>query len=95
VCRLRDLPEGAGACFEVNGEEIALFRLGGEVLALENACPHRGGALAFGEVRGGVVHCPLHAWGFDLRTGASDEYPGVAVRTFPVRLEGDEVVVEL
>ena len=95
VCRLSDLPARGGYLAEVEGESIALFRVGDRVYAIDNTCPHREGPLAFGDVRGTTVFCPLHAWGFDVRSGACDEFPGVRVRTYPVRVEGDEVRVEL
>ncbi|MGC3999135.1 MAG: nitrite reductase (NAD(P)H) small subunit [Anaeromyxobacter sp.] len=95
VARLADLPEGCGWQVEVDGREVALFRRGDRVHALDNLCPHRGAALAFGDVRGGVVYCPLHAWAFELDTGACPEFPGVAVDTFRAVVEGGEVFVEL
>jgi nitrite reductase (NADH) small subunit len=95
VCRLSCLPEGQGYLVEVDGEAIALFRVGSAVHAIENACPHRSGPLAFGELRGSTVHCPLHAWPFDVRTGQCEEFPEISVRTFAVHVEGDEVQIEL
>ncbi len=74
---------------------VALFRIGSLVHAMENTCPHREGPLAFGDVRGGTVFCPVHAWPFDLATGRCTEYPEVSVRVFQVRLEGEEVWIEL
>ena len=95
TCKLSDLAEGRGRLVRLRGRDIALFRVGGEVFALDDACPHRGGSLACGEVRGGVVHCPVHAWPFDLRTGRCPEVLGAAVRAYPVRVEGGEVRVEV
>ena len=95
IARLAELPERCGWLVEVQGVEIALFRRGERVFALDNACPHRGASLAHGEVRGELVHCPLHAWAFHVQTGACPEFPEAAVRTFPVRVEGGEVFVEL
>ena len=95
VCRLADIEDGGGLAVEVEGVELALFRRGGEVFALENACPHRGGPLAFGDLRGHTVYCPLHAWPFDVRTGRCLEFPETAARTFRVRVQGGEVRVEL
>ena len=95
VCRLSDLPERQGYLVEVDGLAVALFRVGGAVHALENSCPHREGPLAFGDLRGGTVYCPLHAWPFDVRTGRCDEFPGISVRTFPVHVVGDEVQLEV
>ena len=95
VCRLSDLPPHRGYLVEVAGEAIALFRVGDEVYAIENTCPHRGGPLAFGDLRGVTVHCPLHAWAFDVRTGRCDEFPEASLRTFPVHVDGEEVQLEL
>ncbi len=95
VCRLSDLAEGRGTLVRVAGRELALFRLDDQILAVDNACPHRGGALASGDQRGALVHCPVHAWPFDLRTGRCAEVPAAQVRVYRVRVEGDRVRVEL
>ena len=95
VCRLSDVPERQGYLVELDGVQVALFRVEGEVHALENACPHRDGPLAYGDVRGGTVYCPLHAWPFDVRTGRCHEFPAVSVRTFRVHVVGDEVQLEV
>ncbi len=72
-----------------------MFRVGDAVYAIENACPHREGPLAFGDVRGTTVHCPVHSWPFDLATGQCLDVPGAAVRTYAVRVEGGVVRIEL
>lgn len=95
VGSLAEIPENVGYMKVVGDRELALFRLGDRVHAVENFCPHRGGALAWGEVRGGVVHCPLHAWPFEIATGRCIEFPEVAVEVFPVTVEGGVVFVEL
>src|SRR5512140_3885074 len=95
VARLAELPEGCGTLVEVEGQEIALFRRGDEVRALESECPHRGASLAFGDLRDGVVYCPLHAWPFRLADGACPEFPGVSVATYRATVEGGEVFLEI
>ena len=52
-------------------EELVLFRdKQGEVVALQNACPHRGMPLALGDCHfAGTVSCPYHGWTYD-KTGA-------------------------
>lgn len=50
--------------------DIAIFRTGdGDVFALMDKCPHKGGPLSEGIVHGRAVTCPLHAWNIDLATG--------------------------
>lgn len=95
VCKLSDLEEGSGRVVEVDGTEVAVFLVGGEVFALENSCPHRGGPLAYGDLRARTVYCPLHAWSFDLASGHCREFPDLPARAYRVRLQGDEVRVEL
>ena len=95
VARLADLPEGSGYRVEVEGREVALFRRGDRVFALEGICPHRGALLAFGEVRDGVAYCPLHAWAFELETGRCRDPEGIRLETLPVLVEGGEVLIEL
>src|SRR5713101_6533254 len=54
----------------VEGQRIALFRVDGAFYALHDACPHRGGPLSKGTVKGAEVICPWHDASFDIRTGA-------------------------
>ncbi|HEV7224443.1 MAG TPA: Rieske 2Fe-2S domain-containing protein, partial [Pirellulales bacterium] len=63
--------EGAGLAVEANGKEIALFRVGDRVYAIDAACPHEGAPLAQGTVENGVVTCPWHGWTFNACTGCS------------------------
>jgi nitrite reductase (NADH) small subunit len=95
VAALSDLPERRGVCVTAGRRELALFKLGGEVFALDNCCPHRGGPLSEGDIVEGKVFCPLHAWGFELRTGQSSTNPRAHVRSYPVRLANGQVEVEL
>ncbi len=95
VASLAELPERVGWLVTVEDQEVALFRVGERVYALDNDCPHRGAALAHGDVRGETVFCPLHAWPFHLPSGECPEFPGAAVRCHPVDLEGGQVFVTL
>ena len=88
-----DLVEGRGRCIELDRVSLAVFRGGGEVFALENACPHRGGPLCEGDVKEGVVYCPLHAWGFDLRSGQAVNVRWEGARVFPARVEAGRILV--
>ena len=49
VARIDDVPAGQARMVEVNGNEIALFNVGGAVHALDNNCTHVGGPLCKGE----------------------------------------------
>jgi len=93
VGRSEELPEGSRKTVRVGEEEIALFRLEGVLYAVDNACPHRGGPLGEGDLQGHVIHCPLHAWPFDLRTGLCPTNPNARVRIFTLREVNGELWV--
>ncbi|MDF2725615.1 MAG: nirD [Paenibacillus sp.] len=68
--------------------EIALFRLSdGNVYAVENRCPHKGGKLSEGMVCGANVHCPLHDWRIELKSGDVQEPDIGCVTTFAVEVD--------
>ena len=50
-------------------------------------------ALPF-EQEGEVIRCPWHLWEFDIRTGQCLVDPRVRVKTYPVLIEGDTIMIE-
>ncbi len=55
--------------FEIDGKSLAIWRSGGRLGCLENACTHSGAALSEGDVEEGVVTCPRHGSRFDICSG--------------------------
>lgn len=96
VGKVSDVPEGRGETFDVDHRRIAVFRLGDGFYAIEDICTHDGGPLAEGEVEDDVVICPRHGAKFSIRTGAALSLPAITpVDAYPVRVEGDDLVVGL
>jgi nitrite reductase/ring-hydroxylating ferredoxin subunit len=88
--------EGELVGVEVGGRNVALCRVGGSVYALDDACTHRGCLLSQGELDGTGVVCPCHAGVFDVRSGEVVAGPPPApVETYPVRVRGEHVEIEL
>jgi nitrite reductase/ring-hydroxylating ferredoxin subunit len=80
----------------VGSLEIGLYRVDGEIHAMENTCPHAGHPLHEGELEGSVITCPLHFWQFDVRTGCRpDDADGWPIPRFPVSVVDGEVWLEL
>lgn len=93
VGKLSDIDPLGSRRLNVNGLEIALFRLSdGEVLAIENRCPHKGGLLSEGMVCGPVVHCPLHDWRIDLRSGEALDPDKGCVTTFETEVTEEGII---
>jgi nitrite reductase/ring-hydroxylating ferredoxin subunit len=96
VARVDEVPSGEGKVVRAGDTVLALFNLGGTFYALDNRCTHVGGPLGEGEVEGNQVTCPWHGSVFDITTGEVVRPPARRpVATFPVRVEGNEVWVEL
>jgi nitrite reductase/ring-hydroxylating ferredoxin subunit len=91
VADLEAVPPGRSRAFAVGRYEVALFNVGGNYYALENACPHQGGPLVDGWVEGLTITCPWHAWCFDLRTGTMTLGDLAFVPRFEVRVQQDGV----
>lgn len=90
-----DIPEGKSIIVEgPEGLQIALFKLNGEVFALDNACPHMGGPLGKGCIEHGAVTCPWHGWQFDIQTGYCENMPGENARKIPIHVEDGVIYLE-
>jgi 3-phenylpropionate/trans-cinnamate dioxygenase ferredoxin subunit len=88
--------EGKPVRLSKNGKEVCVARVGNEVFAIEDNCSHQDAALSEGEQNGYKIECWLHSAEFDLRTGEALTPPASqAVKTYPVLVDGNNVVVEI
>jgi 3-phenylpropionate/trans-cinnamate dioxygenase ferredoxin subunit len=87
VAKLSDIPPGSRKLVRVGTRDIVVFNVAGELFALSDKCPHKGGSLSKGRLTGAVesaapgtytysrpgeiIRCPWHGWEFDVRTGRS------------------------
>jgi nitrite reductase/ring-hydroxylating ferredoxin subunit len=84
------------ARFEVSGKEIAIARVGDAFYAFGDICTHQGCSLSDGRLEATKVTCPCHGSQFDVTTGAVVRGPArEPVASYPVRLEGDALQVEV
>jgi nitrite reductase (NADH) small subunit/3-phenylpropionate/trans-cinnamate dioxygenase ferredoxin subunit len=95
VCRVADLAEGEGRTVAVGNQLIALFCDQGKLFAIDDVCPHMGASLSGGYVEQGIVTCPWHAWRFRLADGVWADNPRLKIGSYPVRVEGDQVQVQV
>ena len=62
----------------------------------DDICTHAYARLSDGWLDRNEIECPLHAGRFDVKTGAATAPPCVdPVKTYPVRVDGDEIQVKL
>ena len=94
VYSLAQLPPGSVTDIKIGAMHIALCNAGGEVRAIGGICPHQSAPLGFGAMNGENVVCPWHAWEFSCFTGAHDYNPDLRLPTYPVRVDGDDILVD-
>jgi nitrite reductase (NADH) small subunit len=100
VCRLEDIVPNTGVCALMGERQIAVFRLDDDsVYAIDNRDPFsRANVLSrgiVGDLKGEVVVAsPVYKQHFSLATGQCLEDPGVRLAVFPVRVEGDAILVQ-
>ena len=94
VLKTNQLEESKGTTVFVNERDIALYKYEGDFYALDNTCLHRGGQLGDGTMDGPNVICPLHGWDYDVKTGVSRYEPKERIECYPVKVEGDNVMID-
>lgn len=102
VTELSEHEPGSKMKVSLEGTDIFLTNIKGEVYAVQNRCPHMGGSLVNGTLKGSHITCPLHGSVFDVMSGEVIK-PGKLLfmnvrvhdlQTFPVKVEGNDVFVE-
>lgn len=64
-----DVPPGQSAEVVASGRIFAVFNVDGTFHVLDGICPHAGGPLGKGVLKGSVVTCPWHGWQFNVDSG--------------------------
>jgi nitrite reductase (NADH) small subunit len=80
---------------EIGGNTYAICNLEGNVRAYDGVCPHAGGPLGQGAIEGNNLVCPWHAWAYDCRTGINDYDETVRLAAFPVRMDGNDILIDV
>lgn len=95
VAKTSELKPGDGRVVECDGRQIAVCNADGRYYALDNTCLHRGGPLGEGFMDGTTLTCPWHGWQYDVTTGQCMMNPAAKVTTYPTKVEGDDILIEI
>jgi len=88
------LADGEHVVVDVEGYDVAIFKLEGELYAIEDVCTHDGAEIASGELEGDEIVCPRHGARFCVKTGEVKCAPAYEdVATFPVRVVDGRIQV--
>ncbi len=88
VARLADLPPGEMTDVAVDGVQVLLANVAGDIYAVRNTCPGSMAPLHLGAFRPPIVICPWHNEAFDVRTGKrADGSPGANLDVLPIAIQ--------
>ncbi|MDO8577618.1 MAG: Rieske 2Fe-2S domain-containing protein [Dehalococcoidales bacterium] len=108
VAQVSDFQNGTMKAFRADKRQVLVALVDGKFYAADNKCPHLGGNLSLGKLEGTVVTCPLHGSQFDLIDGRVIRWtfwagfkakanqmfrPLRPLRVYPVKVEGDNILV--
>jgi nitrite reductase/ring-hydroxylating ferredoxin subunit len=95
VAKKADIDEGEAMQVRVAGEPVAIYNVGGTFYAAHDVCTHALAHLSDGYIDGECVECPLHGGVFHIPTGKAMSGPvQKPIRIYPIRIEGESVMVE-
>lgn len=93
ICKISELIENRGKRFLVENIDVAVFKIKGEVFAVNNICPHQHTALIYdGLVEDECVVCPAHGWMFNLKTGKQPT-GSRGLDIYPIKIINNEVFI--
>ncbi|MEO2049779.1 MAG: nitrite reductase large subunit NirB [Pirellulales bacterium] len=102
VGKVSDFPRDGGAAIKYGDVQVAVFNFTsrGEWYACQNMCPHKNAFVLSRGILGSVGHtpkvaCPLHKKPFSLQSGESLSGEDFSVKVFPVKVAGENVLVQL
>ncbi len=102
VCGTDDLVINSGVCALLNGQQIAIFKVGtapdAGIYAVDNFDPQGKAQVIYRGIIGSigdktVVASPLYKQHFDLASGECIESPDQKLQVWPVRVQGNSVQI--
>ena len=97
ACAVDDVEEEDVIRFDHGGRVYAIYRSpDGDFVATDGICSHEHTCLADGLVMGDIIECPKHNGRFNYKTGQAKGAPVcINISTFPVKVEGDTVFLQI
>jgi 3-phenylpropionate/trans-cinnamate dioxygenase ferredoxin subunit len=93
LIELSALPEGRGRRVRKAGLDLAVFKIGDAVYAIDDSCPHQGGSLSNGKLQGTRVTCPVHGLRFNLDDVCQPGPPTLQPKKYAVHVENGMVML--
>ncbi|MEY4482182.1 MAG: naphthalene 1,2-dioxygenase system ferredoxin subunit [Pseudomonadota bacterium] len=96
VSDVDDIPKGDVTAVKVDGKELALYEVEGNIYATDNLCTHGAARMSDGFLDGSEIECPLHQGKFDVCTGKALCAPLTEnIRVYPVKIENNRIFLNV
>jgi 3-phenylpropionate/trans-cinnamate dioxygenase ferredoxin component len=97
VCNVADIEPEDVMRFDQGERTFAIYRgTDGQFYATDGLCTHAKVHLAGGFVMDNLIECPKHNGRFDFTTGKAKGAPVcVDLKTYPTKVEGGEVFIQI
>ena len=96
IGKTSEVPAGTVKVYEMDDRAIAVCNVDGQFFAIDDLCTHDEASFGQGYLEGCEIECPRHGARFDVTTGRATALPGVVpVDTFSVRVEGDDIELDI
>jgi nitrite reductase/ring-hydroxylating ferredoxin subunit len=79
----------------IDDHDILLYEHEGEIKAISNICRHFGGPVGYHKAKDGVFTCLWHNWRYSCADGACLSYPGLSLRQYGLKIDGDKIYINL
>ena len=89
---LDDLWEGDMTSVTIEGDDVLLINVAGQVRAYTNLCPHQDGPLADGDFDGQTLTCLRHLWEFDADTGCGINPANAQLKVFGCKVDDEGAI---
>ena len=95
VAHVDEVPHLGKKQIELNGQDILLINMKGTIYAVEAECPHQGAPLSGALLKDTYLSCPRHGYRFELKDGSCKDHPEFNLKTWPVRIENNEIIIDV
>jgi len=80
--------------FEIDFDEVWVFRQEGILRAISNICPHKMGPISEGIFEDGAIECPWHGFRFDVDSGVSVKERCPSLRIYQTKIEKGHMFIK-
>ena len=95
AAKVSEIPNFGKKVIQISGQDILFINIKGSIFAAENECPHQGSPLTAAIVKDDYIACPRHGYRFSLVDGSCGEHPEFTLKTYPLQISGDDILIDL